>query len=334
MYPTPIDPNLAYTGPRAAFASITGSPLWGLTMDEVIDAARARGWTFHGGQRQPTPYGLGPLVNHFATPDGRDVLWIPSYGMVLGEDWDVRGNFDKLFWVLWQAGVKVLIIGGTSGIADWRRDDDAIHPGDIVLPWSFRTKTTQRGLPFTPHETFWPKHDLLLDEPFCRDGSAFLAEQFGRHVNAGTIRRVHTPVDARVALVMPDSLTFETDYDILMWLAINKMSSDLTPDQPPVATLHGDCINPILARSLGIHVLYYHMVSNYAQGLARGHEIADTIYDLYIRAFPQVALDVELTTLSTYPLPADDACRCVSSVHLAPEVFSKAMTQPTPEGSI
>ncbi|MEZ4634941.1 MAG: hypothetical protein R2856_08215 [Caldilineaceae bacterium] len=37
-----------------------------------------------------------------------------------------------------------------------------------------------------------------------------------------------------------------------------------------------------------------------------------------ISAFPQVALDVELTTLSTYPLPADDARRCVSSVHLAP----------------
>ncbi|MEZ4634940.1 MAG: hypothetical protein R2856_08210 [Caldilineaceae bacterium] len=111
-------------------------------MDEVIDAACARGWTFMvdsanrctGWVRWSTtlPHPMAAM------------LWIPSYGMVLGEDWDVRGNFDKLFWVLWQAGVKVLIIGGTSGIADWRRDDDAIHPGDIVLPWSFRTKTTAR----------------------------------------------------------------------------------------------------------------------------------------------------------------------------------------------
>ena len=74
---------------------------------------------------------------HFVTPQGRDVLWIPSYGEVVGEDSLYHLNFEKSFWVLSQAGVKVLLVGGTPDVADWRQGEDAIRPGDVVLPWSF-----------------------------------------------------------------------------------------------------------------------------------------------------------------------------------------------------
>ena len=325
-----FDATIQYAGPKADFASLTGSPWWGLSIEDVIAAAKQRGWSHHLTERLPTPYGYGPLLAHFTTPNGRSIIWIPSYGGVRGQDDHIHHNSQKTFWLLWQAGVKVLMVGGTSGIADWRHGDDAIRPGDIVLPWSFRTKPEHRGLAGTRYETFWPDYDLLLDDPFCPALAKLLAEKFGDFVEQGKVRRVHTPQDVRVALVVPDSLTFETNFDILMWLSICHNISQLQPDLPPVVTLHGDCVNPILARHLGIHVMYYHMVANYAQGLAKQHDIADSIYELYTKAFPEIALDVEFDMLASVDIPAAIACRCLSSVHTAPEVFRHAMTQPAP----
>lgn len=329
--PTDFDSTVQYQGPKAAFASITGSPLWGLTVQDVLAAAQARGWTLHSSQRLPTPYGLGPLVNHLTTAAGRDILWIPSYGGVRGEDGARHQHGHKTFWILWQAGVQVLLIGGTSGVADWRHSEEAIRPGDVVLPWSFRTKPGHGGLPGTPYETFWPDHDVLLDDPFCPDLARRLHQRFQDYVERGSIRRVHTPADVRVALVVPDAPTFESDFDILMWLSISKMASDLQPERPPIATLHGDCVNPVLARHLGIHVMYYHMVSNYAQGLGVDHDIAGTLYDLYLHTFPPIALDVEFSLLESAAIPGGGECRCVSDVHEAPHVFRYAMTQSQPE---
>jgi purine nucleoside phosphorylase len=322
-----FDSTITYRGPQAEFATLTGSPLWGVSVDDVVAAAIARGWSHHGGARLPTPYGLGPLVHHFSTPAGRSVLWIPSYGMVRGEESTAYAHDHKTFWILWQASVKVLMVGGTSGIADWRQNDTAIQPGDVVLPWSFRTKPAHGGLPGTPYETFWPDHDVLLDDPFCPDLRRALENQFRQQVAAGRLRRLHTPADVRVALVVPDGPTFESDFDILMWLAISRMASDLQPDRPPIATLHGDCVNPVLSRHLGIHVMYYHLVANYAQGLKEGHDIAETLYHLYLDTFPQVALDVEFSLLETVDLPDGAHCRCHTSVHEAPKVFQVAMTQ-------
>ena len=322
-----FDPSVTYTGPQADVATLTGSPLWGVSIDDVVAAAVAHGWTHQQGGRVSTPYGLGPLVHHFIAANGRSILWIPSYGMVRGEENGAYAHDHKTFWILWQAGVKVLMIGGTSGVADWRPADARIQPGDVVLPWSFRTKPAHGGLPGTPYETFWPDHDVLLDEPFCPDLRQALHDKFATHVAAGRLRRLHTPKEARVALVIPDGPTFESDFDILMWLAISRMASDLHPHKPPVVTLHGDCVNPVLARHLGIHVMYYHLVANYAQGLQEGHDIAGTLYGLYLDTFPQVALDVEFSLLESVALPDNTHCQCRASVHEAPKVFRAAMTQ-------
>lgn len=322
-----INPATSYTGPKADFATVTGSPLWGMAIADVIAAAQARGWRHHGGDRYATPYGPSPLVHHFTTPTGRPVIWIPSYGMVRGEDEILHHHDSKTFWVLWQAGVKVMIVGGTSGIADWRQGEETVQPGDVVLPWSFRTKPGHRGLPGTPFETFWPDHDVLLDEPFCPDLRQHLVTKFTPHVDAGRVRRLHTPEQVRVALVIPDAPTFESDFDILMWTAITRMASELQPKRPPLVTLHGDCVNPVLSRHLGIHVMYYHLVANYAQGLQPDHDIAETLYQLYLDTFPAVALDVEFSLLEEVTLPDGAHCQCRKGVHEAPKVFRAAMTQ-------
>lgn len=324
----PVDPSVPYTGPQARFASLTGSPLWGYGVDGVIERAEAQGWQVGRQERLPTPYGLSPLVVHFVTPAGRDVIWIPSYGEVVGEDALYHHNFEKTFWVLWQAGVKVMLVGGTSGIADWRSGEEAIRPGDVVLPWSFYTRNVHRGLPGTEFESMWSKCHFLLGNPFCPELQRVMAAQLAPFVASGQIRGVRTPADTRVALVVPESLTFETDFDILHWLATSKTASDLQPERPPVATLHGDCLNPLLARYLGIHVLYYHMVSNYAQGLAPDHNIRGSIHHLYTKIFPEIAIQLELELLATLELPDGEACQCTTSLTPAPAVFSQTLTQP------
>lgn len=325
---TTIDTSVQYDGPRAEFASFTGSPLWGYGVDGVIDRAEAQGWRVARRERLNTPYGLSPLVVHLVTPTGRDVLWIPSYGEVVGEDALRHLNFEKSFWVLWQAGVRVMLVGGTSGIADWRQGDIAIRPGDVVLPWSFYTRQAHRGLPGTPFESMWSKCHFLLGDPFCPQLRAVMETRLTPCAQNGQIRGVRTPADTRVALVVPESISFETDFDILHWLAIAKSASDLQPDRPPVATLHGDCLNPLLARYLGIHVLYYHMVSNYAQGLEPEHNIRGTIHHLYTKVFPEIALTLELELLADLDIPDGAGCRCASSLTEAPPVFSQTLTQP------
>ncbi len=311
---------------RAHFASLTGSPLWGLSVEEVIQDWTSRGWEKTGEGRPDTPYGKGPYVYYFHTQSGRDILWIPSYGGIYNEDWELHDTSEKVFWIMWKSGVKVFLVGGTSGITDFREGEEAILPGDLVIPWSFRTSARHRGLPKTEFETFWPQVDVTMENPFCPDLSAILAKEAQKYVGEQGIRKVQTPDKVRVALVIPDSITFESDYDILMWRALNKMISELQPELPPVVTLHGDCINPVLARRLQMHEVYYHLVANYAQGLGN-HDITATLYPLYLERFPKIALGLEYELLNEkLYIPDGNICNCKSGVHVAPSIFSKAMT--------
>lgn len=324
-----IDTNIKYHGPGAKIATLTGSPLWGKSIDQVTDYLIGQGFCHRGTERYPTPYGLGPLLQHFESPSGRSVIRIPSYGGIKGKDYFWIGS-DAVFWLLWQAGVRVLIVGGTSGTADWRDPDDmaTVIPGDFVLPWSFRTSERHRGLRRTPFETAWPENDLLMDDPFCTELSGLVAERVRERYSPEPFRSAHTPKDVRVALVLPDGITFETTYDILMWVAVNKSISAMQPELPPVITLHGDCVNPILARLLRMHMVYYHLPCNWAQGLHPEVGIVGTLRHLYVDVFPSAILELEAWMLDTLPIPNGNSCSCVECLNpRAPEVFSRAMTQ-------
>src|SRR5262249_43621874 len=148
-----IDPTVAYDGPRAKVATLSGSSIWGLG-DGFGRFIAEQGGRALGTYRPRTPYGLGPQLEHYAAPGGQEFLRIPSYGMVAGEDWSLRAAEWKVFWLLWQAGVEVLLVGGTSGTCDWRSGDEAVLPGDFVLPWSyFSLDAVPSGLPGTELES-------------------------------------------------------------------------------------------------------------------------------------------------------------------------------------
>jgi purine nucleoside phosphorylase len=318
--------NVIYDGPHAEFASLTGSPFWGMSVQDVSNRWVSWGWKLLGESYPETPYGEGPLTLHFETRNGRSVIWIPSYGAKIGEDWLVDQTEHKVFWVMWQAGVKVFIVGGTSGITDFRDQDEAILPGDMVLPWSFDTSPHMRGLPGTPYQTFWPEVDVTLEDPFCTQLRDVIYTEASHYLGENGIRKIHTPKTTRVGLVVPQSITYETDFEIRRWRALNKLMSDMEPNKPPIVTLHGDCVNPILARRLGMHEAYYHLVANWAQGLGNKNIVA-TLYPLYVETFHRVAIPMEFSLLENMPIPDGTACNCVRGTHTAPEVFTKAMSK-------
>jgi len=126
----------------------------------------------------------------------REFLRIPTYGQVVDEDPVLHASEWKAFWILWKAGVRVLLVGGTSGSCDWRRtaaDESAVRPGDFVLPKSYLTRDTMpTGLPGTELEFCLPRQVAIMDDPFCPPLAEVLradAERLGDF----RFRRVHGP---------------------------------------------------------------------------------------------------------------------------------------------
>ena len=319
--------DIPYTGPRAELATLTGSPLWGWPIPEITRRTVANGWTLLDECRPETPYGIGPIVQSYRATNGRTVMRIPTYGWTANKDWWQHRDNERTWWVLWQAGIKVLLVGGTCGVADWREGKDRVLPGDVVLPSSFETHFLEhRGLPGTPHEAPWPDYDMLLNEPFCPELRQTLVTALMPFVQQGKIRRLHTPAEVRAALIMPTTVTYESDYDIETRMALSWVMSQRRPGKPPWITLHGDCVNPILARSLGIHLAYYQCVANFAQGTS-DESMTESIYDLYTKVFPEVALAMECSFLDNVRLPEGDACACKAGKVQAPPEFSQSMCQ-------
>ena len=62
-----MNSGVSYAGPRAAIATLGGSPTWGLG-DRFHEFAATRGHARLGLSRPPTPYGLGPQVEHYRGP--------------------------------------------------------------------------------------------------------------------------------------------------------------------------------------------------------------------------------------------------------------------------
>src|SRR6185436_20550729 len=82
---------------------------------------------------------------------------------------------------------------------DWRDGEDAVQPGDLVLPWSYLSlDAIPSGLPGTELENVLAERVALMDEPFC----PALGRELIREVSALDIarfRRVHDQ-GARVVL--------------------------------------------------------------------------------------------------------------------------------------
>jgi len=321
-YAATMDSSVEYVGPRAAFATLGGSPTWGLG-DRFHELAASRGHTRLGLHRPPTPYGLGPEVEHYRGPSGREFLRIPTYGQVVDEDPQLHASEWKTFWILWKAGVRVLLVGGTSGSCDWRRtaaDEDAVRPGDLVLPKSYLTRDTMpTGLPGTALEFCLPRQVAIMDDPFCPPLADALRSRAGRSSDF-RFRRIHGP---------------EAGVVLNRWLAGNGFESLATCRMleasgrligMPVIT--GDCVSPVLARVCGMHLAYYHVVANWGTGL-EPDDPTITLNRLYMETLPAVAATLELGFLDEVSEPA--TCRCRELLRARPPEYARALSPPAPK---
>jgi hypothetical protein len=314
-----LDPSVPYEGPRAGIATLGGSPTWGLG-DRFHEVAAADGHARVGVHRPRTPYGLGPMVEYYRTPRGRAFLRIPTYGQVAGEDPLLRASEWKTFWILWQAGVRVLLVGGTSGSCDWRRgarDEDAVRPGDLVLPWSYLPRDTMpTGLPGTELEFCLPRQVAIMDDPFCPALAGEIREE-ARRVPGLRFRRVHGP---------------EAGVVLNRWLAGNGFESlascrelELYGRLTGMPVITGDCVSPVLARVCGMHLGYYHVVANWGTGL-EPEDPTITLDRLYLETLPGVAARLELALLDRLDEPAN--CRCRALLRARPPEYVRALSPP------
>jgi hypothetical protein len=303
-----IDPALDYDGPAATAATVTESLYWPLSDRELQAELEGQGWQLTWSGRVPTPYGLGPAMTAWSTPSKRVVLWIRDYGRTPGGELRHRQLSERLFWVLWRAGVRFLLAGTHAGIADWRYED-RITPGDLVLPWSFESRPWFNGLPGTPYESTmnnpmvmetreipWP----YVDEPFSAEAGLRLLEIVRPLVEAGHIGRTWTPAEVRAVTCDVENIGFESHYDVAARMAISRMISEMQPDRPPVVTLHGVTINPVLCRLLAIENLQYQSISNPAPGVTPTIEETHDqhVYDI---SAARRWVAVEAAMLDTYP---------------------------------
>jgi purine nucleoside phosphorylase len=322
-----LDPSVEYDGPRAGLATLGGSPTWGLG-DRFHEDAAELGHTRIGVYRPKTPYGLGPQVEQYRGPSGQEFLRIPTYGQVVNEDPQLRASEWKTFWILWKAGVKILLVGGTSGSCDWRRseaDVEAVRPGDFVLPFSYLPRDTMpTGLPGTELEWCLTRQVAIMDEPFCPP----LAEEVAREVAAVAtpdfrFRRVHTQSEPVV---------------LNRWLAGNGFESLATSRmlegygrQTGMPVITGDCVSPVLARVCEMHLVYYHIVSNWATGLTPDDPTI-VLDEMYTRQIPHVAARLELGLLDRLREPTD--CRCRALLRQRPAAYTLALSpavEPPPD---
>ena len=91
----------------------------------------------------------------------------------------------------------------------------------------------------------------------------------------------------------------------------------------PVIT--GDCVSPVLARVCGMHLAYYHVVSNWGTGLEP--EDPTIVLDrLYMQTLPSVAATLELALLDRLAEPS--GCRCRELLRQRPAAYVRALSPP------
>jgi hypothetical protein len=181
-------------------------------------------------------------------------------------------------------------------------------------------------MPGTEMATGYLPQFAFLKDPFCLSLSRQLAEKAQAELSPEPFRAVHDPSAVKVSLRNPYLGTFETAFETAVWRTLTRLvSSDAGF---PHVMIHGDCISPVLARRLGIHLGYYHIAVNWVEGHPATKEaITDTLDRLYLDVLPDTCLRFEMDLLERLQVPSE--CTCAENLVTRPAVYMEAITRST-----
>ncbi|MCA1645107.1 MAG: hypothetical protein LC797_06440 [Chloroflexi bacterium] len=153
----------------------------------------------------------------------------------------------------------------------------------------------------------------LMADPFCPALARVFGDQVAR-LQRAPFRRVHGQ-DAHVILNRWHYGAFESAAQAMLLRHFGQSVGC------PVIT--GDCVSPPLARVCGMHVLYYHIPSNWAEGL-RPEDLTWTLDRMYVDQLPNVIGELELALLARLDEPTD--CHCRDLLRARPPDYRQALS--------
>lgn len=235
--------------PQAEFAVIGGSGTFSINFPDDLEQAGVQvittGLVFN------TPFGESPPFKLFAL-DKKKVLTVRMHGWRSGTSRALASQ--QVFWVLREAGVKMIIAeGGVGSINRLLRPRDLLVPSDY-LDLSMRKDVGLGG-----------EYLLIMRQPVCpriRRELVTAAEE-----NVGPGRRVF---DCGVYAVT-DGRHFESPAEVAM---LGRLGADVVGQSM--------CPEVYLAREIGACYGRLDIVSNYAEGVVGEwdyHELEDIFYN-------------------------------------------------------
>ena len=170
-----------------------------------------------------------------------------------------------------------------------------------------------------------------MDTPFCPCLTQRLVEIVPELASGQLFAHIRTPESDKVVLNRwANSNGFES---VAQSLILRETGRSMNM---PVIT--GDCVSPVLARVIGAHMVYYHIVSNWATGCKRATSSADPTLSLdkmYTELIPNAAAVLECRFFQDLAkhVPSDSAldamdCLCRSLLKERPPQYERAFSPP------
>lgn len=235
--------------PRAEFAVIGGSGTFSINFPDDLGQAGIQ--AVASGLFFPTPFGESPPFKLF-TLDEKKVLTVRMHGWRSGVSRAIASQ--QVFWVMREAGVKVIIAeGGVGSINRLLRPRDLLVSSDY-LDFSMRKDVGLGG-----------EHLLIMRQPVCPRIRRELVTAAEKNLQPG--RRVF---DCGVYAVT-DGRHFESPAEVAM---MSRLGADIVGQSM--------CPEVYLAREIGACYGRLDIVSNYAESVAGEwdyHELEDIFYN-------------------------------------------------------
>ena len=229
--------------PKVKLGIIGGSTLWnsGFPNETYSDEVIQSGLIFG------TPFGKTAKFTH-ARIGHNEFLFVPYHGItrdILPQTPD--SAFERVFYVLYKAGVQKIISSATCGSLD-----PNLKPGDFLVLDDFINFTTHRAISFglsmlSKNEPF-ERTFIILRQPFFANMSKIIFEEakkssYSRVLPFGTVAVVEGP-------------RFESPAEVrfLQKIDAHVVSHHIFPEV-------------VFARELGACYSAFHVISNYGEGL-------------------------------------------------------------------